>query len=427
MGRAVHRIASSCHDREGTPAVQKFAFIVGIGESQISNPPLPTAVADARALHALLVDRDPLVEIDAAWKVKLVLAEYASEREPGSFDDLITQFNAWRGEVQKAQQANEGDLHVMVYFAGHAKADRRTKGAERMPTEVTLQASDGTWKSVEDLFSSVVSLGTRNTTFILDCCHAGQLTEVFKTAMRRQERTDGVTVLAACTNTQKAGSVGMGGEFTNVVLNGLGRDPKVTLGPVTATKLGEYVLDKWDLLPATITEGQKPDIDWSPTARAVPLVTTVGRTRAANPSGEVAPALEGPGGGPLVGPHGEVRVEQAGPQLSVAWIVRPTGASRPWSAPVMLRPGERALAVAALSDRSGAFVLVGGAGETRILQARPAGAASSVVVPGAENCVSGRFGVGRDLGTVVLTSPDGAEQRHDLGRLAAEMSSERVR
>lgn len=390
--------------------MKKFAFVVGIGAQTAGGlPPLRGAVTDANAIKSLLAGDDPEAPNIDRWEIYPVVATSTSEGVVGSRDALSFAFRTWLGQVKAAM---DDETHVLVYFAGHAVRDLPTVGGKQ---GVSLMAIDTDWMSVATLAEKVLELGAHNTTVILDCCHAGGLTEEIRRLAYRGEAVGGLSVLAACNESQGAASYNeKGGEFTGLVLRGLGRDNRVGEGPVTAGRLGQYIKDHWGSLPEEVTMSQQPEVFSHMRDRPIPLVTVSGRQRSGGSySGDPSASVMA-SNGPVLGPHGDIQVEQAGAQLRLAWVIRATGASAPWTAPVMISPGERVLAVVALFDRSGALVLVTGAHGTRVVRAQTDGTSSSGVLPGIEECTSAYFGTGNELGTVVITSRDGSTHKRDL-------------
>jgi hypothetical protein len=187
---------------------------------------------------------------------------------------------------------------------------------------------------------------------------------------------------------------------------------------VTARALANYVTQYWEEQQGEdAKELQRPTTFAITGGTEVPLVTIVRTARQDDPADE---PLGPPSAGPVIGPHGDVRIDRDGNELRLAWILQPTGERRPWPVPVVMRPAERALAVTSLYDRSAAYILLSGAGHTRIVRAEPDGTGASLIIPDIGESSSGGFGIGRDVGTVVLALPDGTTRRHDIAHLINE-------
>ena len=149
-------------------------------------------------------------------------------------------------------------------------------------------------------------------------------------------------------------------------------------------------------------------------APARTLVTRPGTQRPDITQPRQGPTSEPVSNGPVVGPHSDIQVEQSGTQLRLSWVSQVTGTVTAWTAPVTINPDHRALAVIPAYDRSSAFILVTCPNETQIVRAQVDGTSTSRVIPGIEECASAHFGVGTELGTVILTSRDGRTHKREL-------------
>lgn len=386
----------------------KHAIVIGIGPSKIAEHELKGAATDAERVSKFLLGEDGRVELleRDPWTVFKIAAHHKRDTTGrGAF--LRAAFDDWWALMHE-EPAEE--LHLLIYFAGHA--------TPLASGEVELLGIDDPWMTLSELASRMVDSPARNVTVILDCCHSGALEDKLRILLAEPGTNQlGRGVLAACAVDQQAYSYGeMGGLFTTVILNGLGADEGgVVQDKITATALNQYVMANWDDVHKKVASRQGPvGMVRLPRGPDIPIVELVRRPVSRPGPADIAHSEPRPELLTIESSRRAIQAERTRDGVRISWIVRPTGAQRPWLALAPLDPSERLLAITTTLDRSAALLAVSGRDATRILRVRPDGKVSRFVVPGTGASTRATFGEGREFGTMLLTSTTGEERRVNL-------------
>ena len=135
-----------------TGAPGYHALVVGNNEYK-SLRPLKTAVADARAVDALLRET-------YGFKTKLLL-------------------NATRGQIMAALFAYRGELgpdaHLLIYYAGHGDNDRDAGSSYWLPVDASRD-DNSNWISADDITKNIRAIRARHVLVVADSCYSGTLT-----------------------------------------------------------------------------------------------------------------------------------------------------------------------------------------------------------------------------------------------------------
>ena len=78
--------------------------------------------------------------------------------------------------IRRASEANDGDLNVIFYYAGHAFPDERTKDAYLLPVDGDNQLVE-TCYSLKRLYQELGSIKTKSCVCFLDACFSGATRE----------------------------------------------------------------------------------------------------------------------------------------------------------------------------------------------------------------------------------------------------------
>lgn len=116
---------------------------------------------------------------------------------------------------------------VLFYFAGHGNS------------EGNLILKDGSKINMSSILKIVSKSNILNKIIIFDCCFAGQMAaDPFSD---NSILPDGVTIMTACTSTQKAGENISGGIFTQLLVNALNGGAADFLGHITIGGIYAYI------------------------------------------------------------------------------------------------------------------------------------------------------------------------------------------
>lgn len=381
----------------------KHAIVIGIGPS-VLDVPLMSAAEDARRMATLLEGQNAHAGLQPheQWAVYPVIAKNAADTYTGSKHHVDREFRAW-AEWAKTR-SDQDRTHLLIYFAGHA--EKRGNG------EVALLATDGAWITLRDLAQDVSALKARNITVILDCCYAGELAKEFgRLTEAAGGSRDGRAVFAACSEDGEAlGYRDKSGAFTNLILKGLGADPSVPAGPVTARSLEDYLYENWLSLPEEVTSRQQLVAHASLPIGGddIPLVRIVRpseprRNEDTDGRPEAATSVDGP--------LGSVRARRTSGGVELYGIARGTGELHPWRVQVSLAPSEQLLAVTLSFDGSTAWLAVSDGGGAHVVRVRERDGVQRYAVEGVSGAVRARFGGDGDGGrdTVVFETAGGVE------------------
>ncbi|MBR6331160.1 MAG: caspase family protein [Bacteroidales bacterium] len=86
------------------------------------------------------------------------------------------QITACVASVRKASEANDGDLNVIFYYAGHAFPDENTKDAYLMPIDGDSRLVS-TCYSLNSLYKELAIAGAKSVVCFLDACFSGATRE----------------------------------------------------------------------------------------------------------------------------------------------------------------------------------------------------------------------------------------------------------
>ncbi|MCU0285602.1 MAG: caspase family protein [Acidobacteria bacterium] len=106
--------------------------------------------------------------------------------------------------------------------------------------------------SLDDILVAANNSAAKNRIIILDCCHAGKMGSPTINGGRFSELADGVTVLVACRQDEKALESGGQGVFTSLLLDALNGGSADLLGHVSPGSIYAYVdraLGPWGQRP----------------------------------------------------------------------------------------------------------------------------------------------------------------------------------
>lgn len=207
---------------------KRRALIVGIDHYQREGMNLRSAVADARAMAAMLKSHQ---DRTANFDCKL----WADQTDEGT---PITRA-ALRKAVQQLFDGFRGD--VVFYFSGHGSIS---------PTGGWLVTCDGDrndWGiSMYEVLSWAMQSEANDILLILDCCHAGDFASLGFHDRNSDDRTftvlrEDMTVMAASMPREFAIEKGNHGLFTAAILDALKGGAADTMGWVTAPSIYAYV------------------------------------------------------------------------------------------------------------------------------------------------------------------------------------------
>ncbi len=151
--------------------------------------------------------------------------------------------NALTSEIKRLFSKSAPTETAILYFAGHGSIDDETnKGF--------LETPDGTETNRGIDLKDIIELANKayseikSSIIILDCCHSGAIGQGSAySGVSRNVSTigDGVTILTACRENEKATENDGKGTFTSILLDGLDGAASDVLGRITPAALYAYV------------------------------------------------------------------------------------------------------------------------------------------------------------------------------------------
>lgn len=229
--------------------MSRIALLVGIDD--YSHNPLEGCVADAEALAGLL-DRDD--DGSPNFECRTLLSSH---------------INVTRGELRdRARELfGKSDADIAVFFfAGHGFLD--SDGRAILVTPDASKGDEGV--PMSEIVGWANKSPAKERIIFLDCCHAGAIDQFFATnggiALEQ-----GVSIVAACRDTETASEMRGHGLFSSLICNALAGGAADVTGAVTIASVYAYVdevLTGWDQRPLLKANVSK----LTPLRRAVPAV-----------------------------------------------------------------------------------------------------------------------------------------------------------
>ena len=384
----------------------KHALVIGVGPSMIASRALKSAVADAERVRDFLLGDDDRVQLppQESWSVTPLIASDRRDPFTGTSQHLYGTFRQWLTSTKPLVQ---DDLHLLLYFAGHAQP--------RGSGEVELLGTDRGWLTLSELAEFMAESPARNFTVILDCCHAGALKDQFARQLVGGASRRGRAVFAACSTHQEALSYSdLAGLFTTVVLDGLGIDSQGVLRErITAVALAEYIKANWSRrVTSDVKALQDPDVMFNiPDGKDIPIIEVRKRPAPVQlPSSRAGVDVEAHTTG-VDGPLGNIRAERTGGGARIFEVARVTGQLHLWPVEVCLAASERLLAVTTSLDGSTAWLAVSDERETHVVRVRERDGVKRYAVDGVGAARRARFGGHGERDVLVLETASGAEQQ----------------
>lgn len=167
--------------------------------------------------------------------------------------------------LKNIMEANDGNVNVIFYYAGHGVPDEESKSAHLLPVDA-LGNDVRTAFKLEKLYGMIGSVGCKSATVFLDACFSGAKREGDMLASARgvaikvksDQPVGNMVVLTAATGDQTAGAYDeqSHGRFTYFLLKKL----QSTQGDVNLNELSSYVISKVKQLSADDGKIQTPTV-----------------------------------------------------------------------------------------------------------------------------------------------------------------------
>lgn len=214
--------------------MKRLALLVGVDD--YPDAPLAGCVRDAHAMERLLARHD---DGDPNFECRRLTSDEVSLSSPERLLDELRQLFS-RRDVELA----------LFYFAGHGVL-REGLGGRLLTGGVR---GDRRGLRMDDLVSLANGSAARERLIILDCCHAGAISDDHR--QRHEQPTSierGVALLAGCGRSEAAAESGGQGKFTGHVCDALEGGAADVRGHVTVGGVYAYlneVLTGWEQQPA---------------------------------------------------------------------------------------------------------------------------------------------------------------------------------